>query len=181
MKFNKKVRLALRTMLLKTSRVSTDKGELIFDEEELAVGVEVFVEQTNGEDTELVPAEDGEYAQEDRIIVVSEGKVSEIRDKVSEEPEQTEVEVPVEEPVDEPEVIEERSLEDRVEALENSLAEALEGLNEILSAMSEINGRIDELKERINKLEGEPAEPPIDDQEVIVETHNSRMSYLKRN
>ena len=35
MKISKKVRLALRNMLLKTSRVATDKGELIFDEEEL--------------------------------------------------------------------------------------------------------------------------------------------------
>lgn len=183
MKFNKKVRLALRSMLLKTSRISTDKGDLIFDEEELAEGIEVFVEKIEGEETELVPAEDGEYAYEEKIIVVSEGKVTEIREKVSEEPEQAEVEVPAEDPIEEPEPAEnnEVSLEQRVEALENRLAEVLDGINEILSAMSEINGRIDDLEARIKAIEGEPDADPADEEEEIVEVRNSRMSYLKRN
>ena len=135
MKISKKVRLALRNMLLKTSRVATDKGELIFDEEELAVGVEVFVENTEGEETELVPAADGEYAEGNRVIVVSEGKVSEIR--VSEEPEQpeaTEIEVPAEDPIEEPEVEPENTVEERVAALEARLAEVLEGINERVGA-----------------------------------------------
>ena len=181
MKISKKVRLALRNMLLKTSRVATDKGELIFDEEELAVGVEVFVENTEGEETELVPAADGEYAEGNRVIVVSEGKVSEIR--VSEEPEQpeaTEIEVPAEDPIEEPEAEPETTVEERVAALEARLAEVLEGINEILSAISALNGRIDELDGRIKVLEGEPAEEPIDETPEE-EVRTSKLSYLKRN
>lgn len=180
MKINKKVRLALRSMLLKTSRVATDKGELIFDEEELAVGVEVFVEQTEGEETEIVAAPDGEYVAEGRTIVVSEGKVSEIR--VVEEPESTETDVdePAEEPIEEPQVEEEVSIEDRVAALEARLEEVLGGINEILAAVSELNGRIDGLEDRIKTLEGEPAADPIDEVIEDEETHKSMFSYLRR-
>lgn len=180
MKINKKVRLALRSMLLKTSRVATDKGELIFDEEQLEVGVEVFVEQTEGEETELIAAPDGEYEWEGKTIVVSEGKVSEIR--VPEEPEQVEAEVdePAEEPIDEPEVEEEASIEDRVAALEARLEEVLGGINEILAAMSALNGRIEELEGRIMALEGEPAADPIDETVEQEETRSSKFSYLKR-
>lgn len=183
MKINKKVRLALRTMLLKTSRIPTDKGELIFDEEEIAVGVEVYVEQTEGEETELVPAADGEYLWEGKTIVVSEGKVSEVRvpEEPEQEPEQVEAEVdePAEEPIDEPQVEEEASIEDRVAALEARLEEVLGGINEILAGMSALNGRIDELEGRIKNLEGEPAADPIDET-VEDEVHTSKFSYLRR-
>ncbi len=181
MKINKKVRLALRSMLLKTSRIATDKGELIFDEEELAVGVEVYVEQTEGEETELVPAPDGEYVMGEKTIVVAEGKVSEIRVPEEPEPEQVEADVdePAEEPIDEPEVEEEASLEDRVAALEARLEEVLGGINEILAGMSALNGRIDELEGRIKNLEGEPAADPIDET-VEDEVHTSKFSYLRR-
>ena len=183
MKINKKVRLALRSMLLKTSRVATDKGELIFDEEELAVGVEVFVEQTEGEETEIVAAPDGEYQWEDKVIVVSEGRVSEIRVPEEPEPEQVETDVdePAEDPIDEPaEEEDEMSLEDRVAALEARLEEVLGGINEILAAMSSLNGRIDELEGRIKALEGEPAADPIDETVEQEETRSSKFSYLRR-
>lgn len=180
MKINKKVRLALRSMLLKTSRVATDKGELIFDEEELAVGVEVFVEQTEGEETEIVAAPDGEYVADGQTIVVSEGKVSEIR--VAEEPEQVEADVdePAEEPIEEPQVEEEASIEDRVAALEARLEEVLGGINEILAAVSELSGRIDGIEERVKNLEGEPAADPIDETIEDEQPRQSAFSYLKR-
>lgn len=73
--------------LMKFGEISTDKGNLYWDGEgDIEVGVEVFVD---GEEDTKVIAEDGEYAIEDgRIIVVSEGKVSEIREPevVVEEP-----------------------------------------------------------------------------------------------
>lgn len=74
--------------MLHLSEVSTDKGTLII-ENELAEGVEVFVEDENGE---YVPAADGEYEAEDKIIVVADGKVTEIRDKEAEESEEQEPE-----------------------------------------------------------------------------------------
>ena len=80
--------LALKLVMAKFESQKTDKGELNY-EGELAIGTEVFVAN---EDGEPVAAADGEYTAEDgRVIVVTEGKVSEIR-----EPE------PEEEPAEEP-------------------------------------------------------------------------------
>ena len=67
--------------MLQLQEIKTDKAKLIV-ESELSEGVEVFVEKEEG----YVPAEDGEYVAEDgRIIVVAEGKVSEIREKEEKE------------------------------------------------------------------------------------------------
>ena len=68
--------LKLAKMILNFEQTETDKGALIH-EGELAVGVEVFKEDENGE---LVAAEDGEYIADDKVIVVAEGKVAEIRE-----------------------------------------------------------------------------------------------------
>ena len=63
-------------------RVNTDKGELLWEGEgDLQEGMEVFVLREG----ELTPAEDGEYVTEDnKTIVVVEGKVSELRDPEAE-------------------------------------------------------------------------------------------------
>lgn len=64
------------------SRIATDKGELVIDEDEIAEGVAVFVENEAGE---RVPAEDGDYVLEDgRVVTIAEGKVAKIADKVAE-------------------------------------------------------------------------------------------------
>lgn len=72
---NKLLRLA--KALLSLSQTTTDKGTLIA-ESELAVGVEVFIEDENGE---MVNPENGEYETETQIIVVEDGKVTEIKEK----------------------------------------------------------------------------------------------------
>ena len=83
---NKLLRLA--KALLSLSQTETDKGTLIA-ENELAVGVEVFIEDENGE---MVTAPDGDYTTDDKVITVVEGKVTEIKDK------EKEVTEPIEEP-----------------------------------------------------------------------------------
>ena len=83
---NKLLRLA--KALLSLSQTETDKGTLIA-ENELAVGVEVFIEDENGE---MVSAPDGDYTTDDKVITVVEGKVTEIKDK------EKEVTEPIEEP-----------------------------------------------------------------------------------
>lgn len=83
---NKLLRLA--KALLSLSQTETDKGTLIA-ENELAVGVEVFIEDENGE---MVTAPDGDYTTDDKVITVVEGKVTEIKDK------EEEVTEPIEEP-----------------------------------------------------------------------------------
>lgn len=83
---NKLLRLA--KALLSLSQTITDKGTLIA-ESELAVGVEVFIEDENGE---MIVAQDGDYTTDDNVITVVDGKVTEIKDKEEE----------VTEPTDEP-------------------------------------------------------------------------------
>ena len=84
--------LKLRKQLLQLEAISTDKGEIVIDGE-LEIGKDVFTEDENGE---YQQAADGEYIAEDKIIVVAEGKISEIRDKEEEKPEEEQPEESVE-------------------------------------------------------------------------------------
>ena len=70
---NKAKLLKLSKVLLQLSETITDKGTLIATEE-LAVGVEVFVENEG----EFIPAADGEYLTAKEKIVVRDGKVESI-------------------------------------------------------------------------------------------------------
>ena len=83
---NKLLRLA--KALLSLSQTITDKGTLIA-ETEIEVGVEVFIEDENGE---MVAAPDGDYTTDDKVITVVDGKVTEIKDK------EEDVTEPIEEP-----------------------------------------------------------------------------------
>lgn len=83
---NKLLRLA--KALLSLSQTITDKGTLIA-ETEIEVGVEVFIEDENGE---LIAAPDGDYTNDEDVITVVDGKVTEIKDK------EEEVTEPIEEP-----------------------------------------------------------------------------------
>ena len=70
---------ALLKALAEFANVTTDKGILAWDgDEDLKVGDSVYIEDAEGNRT---PAEDGEYKTEDnKTIVVTEGKVAEILD-----------------------------------------------------------------------------------------------------
>lgn len=113
-----KIKAALAKLVTKVQfgSISTDKGALLWDGDgELEVGMNVYQENEAGERS---AAADGEYVIEGYIIVVSAGKVDEIR----------EVEAPAEEPEAEPaeEVPEndaEADHERRIAALERELAD----------------------------------------------------------
>lgn len=120
--------LKLAKMLLKLAQVETDKGVLVA-EDELAEGIEVFVENEAGE---LEPAADGEYVAEDKVFVVAEGKIAEIRDKEA-EPEKE----PTNEPENEPENMEGEDAE-KIAQLEAQIAE----LNNIIAEKDEEIGRL---------------------------------------
>jgi len=113
--------LKLWKAMLHLAEIETDKAKLII-ESELAEGVEVFVEK----DDEIVPAEDGEYVAEDKIIVVADGKVSEIKDKDDEE----------QEPEPEPEPEQELSAKDRFNAVKEKFEASYQEIqNNIYSAL----------------------------------------------
>ena len=170
MKITEKLKVALKSMLsVKLAEIVTDKETLIFDDEEMAEGVEVFIKR----EEEIVPAEDGEYTSEDgRIIVVAEGKVTEIKEV---EKEQVEVEAEViVEPTDAPVEVE---VED--DELMRKMEEITGALTEILNSIAALEGRIDDINERVTKLEKEPIADPVE-VEVEEPVKMSRMSYLRK-
>lgn len=77
-KFNR-FKAALLKAFAEFATITTDKGILGWDgDEDLKVGDAVFIEDAEGNKT---PAEDGEYTTDDnKVIVVAEGKVAEIKD-----------------------------------------------------------------------------------------------------
>ena len=137
-----KLKEKIKALLMQYAAVSTDKGNLIYNTDMLEVGSEVFVEDENGEN---VPAADGEYILEDgRTVVVTEGKVTEIKEK-EEAPAEPEMKPEEEQMVDEmpaepetpaePEMPAENekvtALEERVATLEAQLADVIAKLAEI--------------------------------------------------
>ena len=126
--------------VVKFAQISTDKGILLTNEgEELAVGVEVFVEDGEG----YKKAEDGEYKlDDDEIIVVVDGKVSEIKEveqKVEKEEEPVVVtaaeDKEIEPKVEERDVVKEQidGLKSEIEALKNEIADLKNTLSNIVS------------------------------------------------
>jgi hypothetical protein len=85
---------ALLKAFAEFANITTDKGILAWDsDEDLKAGDAVFLEDAEGNRT---PAEDGEYKTEDnKVIVVAEGKVAEIKDA------EAEIEAPEAEPTEE--------------------------------------------------------------------------------
>lgn len=200
MKIAEKLKVALKKMLaLELGRVSTDKGELVYDGE-LAVGVEVFIEDEAGE---LQPAPDGEYATENSVIVVKEGKVAEIKEnepKNAEPAEEESNENAPEEPndenveaeqIDEPaaesaeapaeEEAEQESIEDKVARLEGLVNGFVEGVEKIVNAIAALEDRVAELENKVKDLDNEPAAEPAEAPAPEEEVTNSRLAYLRKN
>ena len=128
-------RIKLMKQLLKFGSVASDKGELYY-EGEVGNGLEVFVE---GEDGEMVPAEDGEYVVDKQVWVIVEGKVSEIKEAepVEPKPEPVAQAEPVEpEPVVEP-TEEVKALEAKVKELEELVAAKDEEINQLKEQLKE--------------------------------------------
>ena len=147
--------LQLRKQLLQLAEISTDKGTLII-EGELAEGVEVFVESEEG----FAPAADGEYIYEDMLIVVADGKISELRKKSGEdEPaeETPKAEEQPEEIKEEEQPAEEAKEESEPEPDEKDakIAELQDKLNELEAIIAERDARIAELEAELAQKQEE--------------------------
>lgn len=137
---NKKF-LKLARMLMTFAEVKTDKGTLIYDGE-LALDTPVQTEDAEGN---IVAAPDGEYTLEDgRVVVVAEGKVTEIK------------EAPIEE-----EVIDEVLAEEEVPA-EPTTDEKDAKIAELEAKIAEYEATIAELQNKIAELENK-AEAPVEE------------------
>lgn len=199
MKISKSLKLALKSILLdvKMGEIVAKENTLIFDGEEYAVGTEVFVKDTENEG-EVITAPDGEYTiiegdKDVKIIVVTEGKIAEIREIETEtetEAPETEIEVeaetitdteieilPADETEDEAET--ETKQEDEIQILKDRVEEMTKGMAEMLNKIAALEGKVEVLEDKMAKVEAEPAADPVEDVEVE-ETKMSRLSYLRK-
>ena len=143
--------LTLKKALLQFAEVVTDKGTLTIDGE-LAVGVDVYV----GDE----PAADGEYVLEDgRIVVVTEGKVSEIKEaEPATEPTEPAEPVANAEPTTEPATEPAEPAYDEKQAVINELTAKVADLE---AELIEKENKITELEARLAELE-KPVDQPLD-------------------
>lgn len=184
------IKAELRKMLLEMSVIKTDKAVLSYEGEELKEGTAVFIEDEDGNRTEV---ENGEYVAEDgTTYVVDGGKIAEIIEPKEEEtaeaeetvePEQTEEVVEAEDVVEEvtdvaeaEEVVEPEQTEETVEPdvvaeLEGRVAELEGKLNDALA-------KLEELVERIAKIS--VAKPITEEFEQVKEVKKTGYSKVDK-
>lgn len=149
----KKIKAVLRSLLVEMGEVSTDKGILIWDgDEDIKVGDAVKGIDEEGNDIEVA---DGEYTTEEgKVIVVAEGKVTEIK-----EPEEMPAEEPTEEPSEPIEAEDEPT--EPTEPVEDEKDAKIKSLEEEIKAK---DAEIEDLKAKIAELENEPAAKPAEEE-----------------
>lgn len=150
--------LKLAKMLLNLKMVESDKGTLII-ESDLAVGVEVSIEDTEGN---VIPAEDGEYIIDNQKVEIKDGKIESI--EVIEPTPEPEPEPMAEEPTPEP--IKENEPDEK-----DLKIEELEGLLKDRDAViEELTAKIKELEDKLNK----PVEEPVKMSATVQEKSNAK-------
>ena len=156
----KSFKMFFRSLLTKLGEVKTDKAVLTYDGDgELEVGMEVFVETEADDTIEYIHPEDGEYVMEDgRTIVIKDGFVEEIKEKVEEEPMEpaTEPTEPTNENMEEPMEPTTEPMEPTEPAEPTFDAEA--AYNELVAELQTLKADLQELKDKVNSLLEVPAE-----------------------
>lgn len=179
------IKTKLAKILLQFTSIKTDKGILEYDGEELATDVEIYIVDENGERSK---PEDGEYVTEDdKTIVVTDGKVTEIKEKeeeVTEETVEEEVTEEMEETVEE-EVTEEETVEEKVDELAELKAEieALKSIvEELVNTVSAMNNTTEERLSKIEKMSASKTiEEEIELKRELKKTGNSKVDrFLER-
>ena len=160
MNIKNKMKLLFKSIFTQFGSVVSEEGQqIIWDQDgEIAEGYEVYMEQEdeNGE-LQYVPVPDGEYKVEDKIIVIADGKVSEIR--VDEKP----AEEPAEEPAQmaetpaAPEAPADPTTEEIVTTDEEPF-DAEKAYAELKGMYDALKGEVEALKEQLGKLLEVPTE-----------------------
>lgn len=152
--------LKLAKMLIKFT--ITEVGDVKWVHEgEFIEGVEVYIEDENGE---MIPVADGEYVKDEVKIVVKDGKIDSfepVEEKMEEEP----IEDPVDEPKEDEKVTE---LEAKIAELEGIIA----GKDELIETLTTEN---EELRKQLDK----PLEEPVKMNATPREKHNTDNKALK--
>ena len=160
MNIKNKMKLLFKSIFTQFGSVVSEEGQqIIWDQDgEIAEGYEVYMEQEdeNGE-LQYVPVPDGEYKVEDKIIVIADGKVSEIR--VNEKP----AEEPAEEPAQmaetpaAPEAPADPTTEEVV-TTDEAPFDAEKAYAELKDMYDALKGEVEALKEQLGKLLEVPAD-----------------------
>ena len=152
--------LKLARLVLKFATTMVGEVEWVH-EGELAVGVEVYTEDENGE---LIPVADGEYETETNKIIVKDGKIEEMTE-ITKEPEPEPQPEPEPEPqpmAAEPEPTTEPEPQPdekdaKITELTNKIAELQTKIAVLVEEIDNKNDLIEELQEKLVK----PVEQPI--------------------
>ena len=150
--------------MMKFGKVETDNGTLIYEGDVLGEGTEVYIEDENGN---IVPAPDGTYGD----YKVVDGKIAPAEVEEPKEPE-----TPAEEPVaqaeegtepSEPTEPETPDYEERIVALENTVAELKAVIAEMVAQ-----------KEELEFSKMKPAEKEIKD--IATEANKGALKYFSK-
>ena len=188
--FSKANLFKLKKALLSLEEVTTEEGiVLITDDETLEVGMEVFVDGTDG----LEPAKDGEYTVKGNIVTVEGGKIVSIVEKPIEQPTEEVVEEVVEEqPMEQVETVEEQPVEtvETVETIEGPSIEELQAIIDEQKSVIEglkaeietIKAENEELKKKLEEPSAQSAEEDFKNQKPNENEKKIDFSkYIKRN
>ena len=144
-----KIKEMLKSILVQLGEVNTDKGILTYDGA-LAVGVEVKNEDGSK------PA-DGEYKlEDDKVIVVKDGFVDEIKEVEVDVIEEMADEKPQEKPADE------KPQEKPADEKPNEVEELKKLIDEHTSLLKELGDRLKTLEDLVKELNETPAVEPIE-------------------
>ena len=142
-----KIKEMLKSILVQLGEVNTDKGILTYDGN-LAVGVEVKNEDGSK------PA-DGEYKlEDDKVIVVKDGFVDEIKEIEDDVIEEMADEKPQDNVEDKP--------QDKAEEKPNEVEELKKLIDEHTSLLKELGDRLKTLEDLVKELNETPAVEPIE-------------------
>ena len=142
-----KIKEMLKSILVQLGEVNTDKGILTYDGN-LAVGVEVKNEDGSK------PA-DGEYKlEDDKVIVVKDGLVDEIKEVEDDVIEEMADEKPQDNVEDKP--------QDKAEEKPNEVEELKKLIDEHTSLLKELGDRLKTLEDLVKELNETPAVEPIE-------------------
>ena len=157
MNIKNKMKLLFKSIFTQFGSVVSAEGQqIIWDQDgELAEGYDVYMEQEdeNGE-LQYVPVPDGEYRVEDKVIVIADGKVSEIKEETTVEPEEKPAEMEEtpapEEPAD--------PTNEEVVTTDEEPFDAEKAYAELKGMYDALKGEVEVLKEQLGKLLEVPAE-----------------------
>ena len=157
MNIKNKMKLLFKSIFTQFGSVVSAEGQqIIWDQDgELAEGYDVYMEQENENgELEYVPVPDGQYRVEDKVIVIADGKVTEIKEETTVEPEEKPAEMeetPAPEAPADPTTAEVITTDEEPFDPEKAYAE-------LKSMYDALKGEVEVLKEQLGKLLEVPAE-----------------------